>query len=225
MEEHRILQVSRAVLPPGILSEFHIKHRKPLRMASGEFRMAKLEGNILTDRFHGKLGDQLVLRRGKDGSTIMSMKPKRNPNRTDSEAQLAQQQAFREAIAYATEKKHEPIYIAKAKGTALTPANVAMADYMHPPQILEIDLNGWNGAAGDLIRMRVQDDVKVDQVTVAISDGTDVVQETGQAVQGVALWWEYPVQQAFSGGLTVTVSASDLPGHVTTASERKIVAG
>ena len=43
--------------------------------------------------------------------------------------------------------------------------------------------------------------------------------------QAGALWWEYMVAQPLSGELTVTVFASDLPGHVTQASEKKSIPG
>ena len=100
-----------------------------------------------------------------------------------------------------------------------------MADWLNPPQILEIDLKGWDGAAQGLIRMRVQDDVKVVKVSVEISDETGAALESGLAVKAGALWWEYRVSQPLSGALRVTVSASDLPGHVTQESEEKLVVG
>ena len=187
--------------------------------------MAKVNGNIFLERVNGTVGDQMVLKRVRGGRTILCKKPTFKEDRTYSEEQLARQQVFREAAAYARKMKHEPIYMAKAEGTSRTGYNVAIGDWLNPPQILEVDLSRWNGAAQDLIRMRVQDDVKVAQVRLEIVNAEGVILEAGQATEAGALWWEYAVTQPLSGALTVTVSASDLPGHVTQASETKVLPG
>jgi hypothetical protein len=103
--------------------------------------------------------------------------------------------------------------------------NVAMADWSHPPRILEIDLRGWRGCPGEVIRVLAVDDVKVGQVQVEIADGAGTILETGQAALAVSQRWEYPLQQAHSGSVTVTVFARDLPGHVTQESVDKILPG
>jgi len=183
--------------------------------------MAKVKGNLFLERVRGKVGDQMVLKRVRGGGTILCKKPTYSNDRTFSERQQARQQMFREATAYASKMKHEPVYLATAKGTARTGYNVAMADWLNPPRILEMDLSRWNGLAGDPIRMRVQDDVRVVGVRVEIADEAGTVLEAGEAEDAGALWWEYRVDQPMSGELLVTVYASDLPGHVTQASERK----
>jgi hypothetical protein len=185
--------------------------------------MAKNNGNMLIDRISGTVGDQIVLKRIRGGRTILSKKPTFREDRKFSDEQLASQQAFREASAYGRKMKREPVYLAIAEGTTRTGYNVAMGDWLNPPHILEIDLGGWRGAAGEQIRMRVQDDVKVAQVRVEIRDGTGTVLEGGQATDAGALWWEYPLTQALSGALSVTIFASDLPGHMTQASATKII--
>jgi hypothetical protein len=187
--------------------------------------MAKVNGNIIIDRVSGTIGDQLVLKRVRGGRTILCKKPTFREDRQFSEAQLARQQAFREASAYARKMKREPLYLALAQGTAQTGYNLALGDWLNPPQVLEIDLGGWRGAAQDLIRMRVQDDVMVAQVRVEITDEAGTVLEAGGGTEAGALWWEYTVAQSLTGELTVTVFASDLPGHVTQASEKKRIPG
>lgn len=181
--------------------------------------MAKVNGNLLLEHVNGTIGDQFVLKRVRGGRTILCKKPTFREDRKFSDKQLAKQQAFREATAYAREMKREPIYLAMAEGTAKTGYNVAVGDWFNPPRILEIDLSRWKGAQADLIRMRVQDDVKVVQVRVEIKDNTGAVLEAGQARETSALWWEYPVSQPLAGKLTVTISACDLPGNVAQASE------
>ena len=185
--------------------------------------MAKVKGNLFIDRLSGTVGDQMIIRRIRGGRTIICAKPTFGPDRTFSEAQLSRQQAFREASAYAKEHKRDPIYLSIAEGTARTGYNVALGDWLTRPRILEIDLNGWHGGAIEPIRARAQDDVKVVQVRVEIADETGTILEAGQAEDAGAWWWAYTVTQPLSGALTVTVTASDLPGHVTQASEEKSI--
>ncbi len=90
-----------------------------------------------------------------------------------------------------------------------------MADFMHAPEIKDINLAAWNGQAGQVIRIQAVDDVKVDTVTVVITDNADVLIEQGAAVLAADGWWEYTTTQTASGNPKVVVSALDLPGHIT----------
>jgi len=176
--------------------------------------MAKVRNNILVRGLSGAVGEQFVIRKDKAGRTIVSNKPEFDENRQFSEAQLAQQEAFREASAYAQTAKDQEVYVAKAEGTPLHPRNVAMADWLHEPQIKDIDLSGWSGLAGQVIRIQAVDDVQVRQVTVVITDEAGTVLEQGAAVKGDDLWWDYTTTQPASGNPKVIVSAEDLPGHI-----------
>jgi len=187
--------------------------------------MAKVNGNIFMEHLSGMIGDQLVLRRTRGGGTIICKKPTFNPDRTFSDAQLAQQRAFQEATAYGKAMKREPIYLAKANGSAKTGYNVAVADWFHRPEILEIDLSGWRGESGGVIRVKAQDDVKVQHVKVTIHDENGALLEAGQASEAGALWWVYQATQPATEDLRVTVAAMDLPGHVTEQTEVKGISG
>lgn len=176
--------------------------------------MAKVRSNIIIDGIGGMLGNQLVFKRDKAGRTILSVKPTFGENRVFSAAQRAQQEAFREAQLYAKTAKSDPVYARKAAGTARSAYNVAIADWFHPPEILEIDRSGWQGGAGQKIRVKAQDDVLVTQVTVTITAADGALLESGNAVQSEGLWWEYTSRAAAGAGATLTVSARDLPGHV-----------
>jgi hypothetical protein len=169
----------------------------------------------------GTLGDQLIFKKDKAGRTIISVMPTFDEDRMFSMAQQAQHQAFREATAYAKDQTNNPIYLAKAEGTPLNAYNVAVADWFNRPEILEIDLKGWSGEAGQVIRMRVQDDVLVKHVAVAIADEADNVLEQGPAVEVGALWWEYTTTATASGNARVMVVALDTPGHTTELVEEK----
>lgn len=187
--------------------------------------MAKVSNNIFVRGLSGDLGNQFIVKSRKSGHTVVSAKTNFENNRVYSPAQLAQQQAFREAVAYAKEAKGQEIYIIKANGGPRSPYNVALADWFHRPEILEVDLTGWRGEAGELIRMRAQDDIKVEQVTVTISDEAGVVLEEGQASYAGALWWEYAATGSAAGKLTVTITAKDIPGHLAEYSQVRTISG
>jgi len=177
--------------------------------------MAKVGKNIIIEGLSGSLGDQLVIKMGKGGQTIISTTPKFPADRKFSDAQTAQQAKFGEAVAYAKDaSKKEPVYAEKASGTPQSAYNVAMADFMHPPEIIEVDVSGYSGKAGETIRARVQDDVQVKAVKVVIASDQDQLIEQGAATPGDGLWWNYTTTaNATSGNVKVIVHAWDLPGH------------
>ena len=74
---------------------------------------------------------------------------------------------------------------------------------------------GWVNGDGGTIRVRAQDDIKVEGVKVTINDETGALLEEGEAQDMGALWWEYSTAQSAANNMRVTVSAKDLPGHVT----------
>lgn len=176
--------------------------------------MAKIRKNIIIQGFSGTLGDQLVIKQDKAGRTILAVPPTVDPNRTFTEAQQAQHEKFREAAAYAKDAKVQEVYQEKAEGTPQTPYNVAMADWFHAPEVEEIDAEGWSGQAGEVIRIRAQDDVQVTQVTVLITDGGGTVLEQGAAVNNGNGWWQYTTSSATPGASRIVASARDLPGNV-----------
>jgi hypothetical protein len=96
-----------------------------------------------------------------------------------------------------------------------SPYNIAVADWFNRPQILEINLSGWSNGDGGTIRVRAQDDVRVERVKVTISDETGTFLEEGETGEVGALWWEYSTAQAAASNMRMTVAARDLPGHVT----------
>jgi len=176
--------------------------------------MAKVRQNIFVHGLSGSLGNQFVVRQDKAGRTIVGAKPNFKPNRDLTDSQKAHHLDFREAAAYAQGAKDQPVYVNKAAGTPLNPYNVAMADWFHAPEILDVDLGAWSGGAGQAIRVKAMDDVQVKQVTVVITDEKDVVLEQGAAVQADSLWWQYTTTAAAGGSPKVLVSAQDLPGNV-----------
>lgn len=184
--------------------------------------MAKQIDNIVMRNASGSLGDQLVFRNSK-GTTIIAAKKHYDGEREYSEAQLAQQQAFRQAIRYARSAQRQEVYRIKANGGRKSPFNLAVADWFKAPEVLAIDLSDWKGASGELIRVQAQDNITVKRVIVGFSDASGELLEEGAATDVGDLWWEYTTRSNLVGAVTVTATAVDLPGNMTELSREETV--
>jgi hypothetical protein len=182
--------------------------------------MAKQKGNVVTHGLSGKIGDLLVFRQ-RDGKTIVSKMPEQ-PKQA-SEKQTETRKRFQQATIYAKIAVAQPEtkdrYAGEAKKRkGITAYNVAVADFFNAPDIETVDLSAYTGAPGDEIRVIASDDFAVKSVHVQInaSDGSPV--EEGDAVNSAGNLWIYAATQknAGLGGAKITVSASDLPGNITT---------
>lgn len=176
--------------------------------------MAKVRKNLIIQGLSGSLGEQLVIRHDKAGRTIVAVSPSFDPNRTFTPEQLEVQEKFRQATAYAKAAREEEVYVEKADGKALSAYNVAVADWFHAPEVLEIDMSAWDGAIGQIIRVKVIDDVQVTQVNIVITDEQGDVLEQGAANHEDGLWWHYTTTDTASGTPRVVASAQDLPGNI-----------
>lgn len=165
--------------------------------------MAKVRRNKIFTGMSGTINQDHYVRTTRDGRTIISLKPDFG-NRQFSEAQLGNQSRIQQASAYAKVAcKENPIYAIKAKGTAQNAYNMALADWMKPPVIHEIErLEGR-------IRVQASDNVSVAKVTVTLTDDQERVLEQGEARQVYDSIWEYVPRSA---GRAV-VEAWDLPGN------------
>jgi hypothetical protein len=179
--------------------------------------MAKQKGNVVTHGLSGQIGGMIVFRQ-RAGQTIVSKMPAVSKKVT--EAQLAHRRKFQRAILYSTGVLSDPelaeAYAAKAK-PGQSARNVAVADYFHAPDIEVIDVTGYRGLPGDVIRIEATDDFKVREVKVVIcrADGTPV--EEGYATQEPAGYeWKYvaTVENLTQEGDRIEVFASDLPGNI-----------
>ncbi|MBP6177433.1 MAG: hypothetical protein KA480_03865, partial [Anaerolineales bacterium] len=176
--------------------------------------MAKVRNNIFVRGLSGSVGDQFVVKQSRDGKTIISNSPTFNQNRSFSAAQLDQQDKFRDAVAYARSAQLLPIYAERSKDAQRSSYNLAIADFFHAPEVREVDASGWTLQAGQVIRVRVLDDVQVSQVTLMIHDGMGEVFEQGNATMADGGWWVYATTAAAEDGAKLKVTARDLPGNV-----------
>jgi hypothetical protein len=186
--------------------------------------VAKVRLNVLISGASGRIGNDLALKQTRDGQTILCRKPTFSEHRVFSAAQKAHQARFQAAAAYAkSAAKREPIYAELAKKSRHTAYNVALADFMRPPEILEVDLAGYAGQAGGVVRVRAHDDVLVKEVQVKIVDAHQQVVEQG-AASGEAnkLWWVYvATANCSTANVMVVARAVDLPGHAVERAEAK----
>jgi hypothetical protein len=181
--------------------------------------MAKSKNNLVTHGLSGKLGGTLVFRQV-NGETIVTQMPARNAKLT--EKQEAVRKNFQQATIYATGAVRDPVtgelYAAAAKKTkGLSAYNVAVADFLHAPSIKTIDLSKYTGVAGDEIHIVASDDFAVQSVHVSISNHDASLGEEGYATQAACKLWVYVTSQDnnYAEGTRIVVSASDIPGNVT----------
>jgi hypothetical protein len=179
--------------------------------------MARQEGNVVTHRLSGKIGDLLVFRQ-RAGKTVVAKMPTISNKVT--EAQLAQRRKFQRAVLYAGGVAADPVQSAAYAGKTKpgqTFRNLAIADYLHAPDIEMIDLSGYHGVPGDVIRIEVTDDFAVREVKVVITNSDGAPVEEGFATpEPTGYEWTYTATAANDelSGDRIEVFASDTPGNI-----------
>ena len=181
--------------------------------------MAKQEGNVVNHGLSGTVGGLLVFRQ-RAGKTVVAKLPAVSHKAT--EAQLAQRRRFQRAVLYAGGVAADPeLSEAYAKKTkpGQTFRNLAIADYLHAPDIEVIDLSGYHGRPGDVIRIEATDDFAVREVKVVITNPDGALVEEGFATPvPTGYEWIYTataINEDLSGD-RIEVFASDTPGNIAT---------
>jgi hypothetical protein len=176
--------------------------------------MAEAKLSFPIEELSGLLGGQLVFKRDRAGRTIVSRKPNFE-NRVFSAEQKQHQSRFQQAAAYAkTAAKTQPIYAELAAQTIKSAYNVAVGDWFNPPAVSQIDLSAYTGQAGQTIRARVTDDVRVSRVGLVIFSGEEAVVEQGEMAAEEGDGYSYTtIAGCPAGEARVVVTGVDLPGH------------
>lgn len=187
--------------------------------------MANSNNSIITGKFKGMLGKELVFREWQ-GKTIVAKAPKLKKG-DPSPAQAALQERFLIASRYARAVKENPDQsMAEAYASALRlRQNVysrALEDCMSVPVIKKINTLLYAGAAGDKITIRAVDDFRVVSVWVGIFAANGTLLEGGIAVQQPnGIDWTYTATQANNllAGTKISAIATDVPGNEGTSTE------
>ena len=145
-----------------------------------------------------------------------------------TKAEKNNQSRFRLASKFAQAALTDPVQKARyeeaAKGTDGSAQNVAVSDFMMFPTLAEIDLTGYTGRAGELIKVRAEEGkVGAVEVTVVIADSAKATLEQGAAVmEKDGKTWIYAAQGELppDQAVWITVTARDQPGNETTKTLR-----
>src|SRR6266542_4065667 len=165
--------------------------------------MAKVQNNVIVRGLSGAIGQQVVLRRMRDGSTVAA-KIQDFSKRKFSREQKGHQSRFRQAAMYAkaAAQKH-PIYTKLTEGTLKNPYNVALSDWFNPPVIHKVERENV------CIRIWASDNVMVTRVQVTVLDEEGGIRERGEGVRGEGDKWDYVSNAAGK----VMAEAWDLAGN------------
>jgi hypothetical protein len=181
--------------------------------------MAHANNSIITGKFKGSLGKQLVFRDW-EGKTVVAKSPKaRTGKPTPGQAEIMDKffVASRYAKSIVTNADQS---LAQAYASVLRPRqNVysrAVEDFMSAPVVSSITTRKYHGAIGDKIVTRAIDDFRVTEVHVEIYAASGVLLEAGIAVQDISgIDWTYTTTQANNllAGSKIKVIATDVPGN------------
>ncbi len=142
------------------------------------------------------------------------------PSPSESEptpAQLAHQERFSEAAAYAQQTLADAstaeIYELAAKLKDKPAFALCVGDFLKPPTIKSVDTSAYHGQIGDQIKIKAVDNFGIVELRVEIGDGSSIL-ESGSAVEGIAGNWVYTATTQINtgGNLDVKVTATDRPG-------------
>jgi hypothetical protein len=183
--------------------------------------MAKIKNNLIIHGLSGMLGKQVVVRRLKDGQYVLSAAPNHQSHEL-TDAQKEHREKFRQAILYAKGAQETAEYKDVAEARGLSPYNVAVADFLHPPEIQKIDLSAYQGKPDETITITAVDDVKVKTVGVMIVNDDGTLVEKGAAVAGNqnTNQWLYTTKNAAgSASVKIVVDVADLAGQLVELSQ------
>ncbi len=181
--------------------------------------MANSNNSIITGKFKGMLGKELVFREWA-GKTVVAKAP-RSPKGDPSELQMEAREKFLIASKYARAIKENPDQtMAEAYEKALRPRqNIysrAMEDCLTAPTVKNINTRAYHGVIGDKISVKAVDDFRVVDVQVYIYAANGTLLETGFAeADQTGINWNYLVTQVngVTAGSRIVAIATDIPGN------------
>jgi hypothetical protein len=181
--------------------------------------MANSNNSVITGKFRGALGKELVFREW-EGKTVVAKAPKSREGEP-TPGQVQTQEKFLLASKYARavmEGKDQGIR--DAYTAALRPRqnlfSRAVQDFMTAPIVKSIGTGNYTGTIGTKIMVRAVDDFRVTGVMVEIQAANGTQLEKGNAEQQVnGIDWIYTATQANNPltGSKIKATATDVPGN------------
>lgn len=162
----------------------------------------------------GKLGNQVVGKEWK-GRPYLSAMPIFRKRRKFTKKQIAHQDKFRDAVAYAKGAQQLEVYERIAEKKRLTGYQVAMRDAMRAPIIRDVYVE--DRKSPPQIVIYAVDDTGVVSVQIVVSRDGEVI-ESGEAMRDElrATRWVYPLHTVEDlDNLSLEVTAVDRPGNRT----------
>jgi len=181
--------------------------------------MAHADDSIITGKFKGSLGKQLVFRQW-EGKTIVAKSPKaRTGDPTAPQEEI--QERFLAGSRYALSvTKSADKSLAEGYAKALRPRqNVysrALEDFMSVPVVKFINTTDYSGVVGSKIVTRAFDDFRLTRVRVEIYAANGTLLEAGNAEPNInGLDWTYIAATANNplAGSKIKVIATDVPAN------------
>lgn len=181
--------------------------------------MAHSNNSIITGKFRGILGKELVFREW-EGKTVVAKAPKgREGEPTPAQAETQEKFLLASRYARAVLRNPDP-GMAEAYAAVLKPRqNVysrAVEDFMSSPVVKSINTRNYNGVSGDKIVVRAMDDFRVVSVWVEIYDANGTLLEASRTEQSAnGLDWIFTATQANNplAGSKIIAKATDVPGN------------
>jgi len=173
------------------------------------------------------MGDWVYsLRKGK---TVLGMKAIRNGE--PSQAQMAHQERFKEAVAFAKSALATPALRAFYEPIALereiTVYALAIGDFLKRPEFQYVDFETYKGRVGDTIEIKAVDDVGMAHVDVKISSQAGTLIESGAALEsgsGTGKWiYTATVPVALGSDIFLEATGADHAGTKIKISENPTV--
>jgi hypothetical protein len=181
--------------------------------------MAHSNNSVITGKFKGSLGKELVFREW-DGKTVVAKAPKaRTTEPTADQQEIMDKFLIASRYGIAVTKGQDQT-MAQAYARVLKPRqNVysrAMEDFLTLPTVKTINTRNYKGVVGDKITIFAVDDFRVTSVQVEITAANGTIIETGNAVVNPSgIDWVFTATQANNllAGTKIKAIATDVPGN------------
>lgn len=161
--------------------------------------------------------EEFIVSKTRSGRKIVARKPSFDPRVKYSGKKNSMQEEVRHAVTYAEFAWEQPLYQSKAVGTSNTAYNLAVADYLGKPEVLDIDIRGWDHQVSQGILIRARDNFMILSVRLVIRNVDEILEE-GEAEQSPldGLIWKYTTQTPVmrQPGIVLEAFAYDLPGNI-----------